>query len=451
MGLCFGVCLRCRPCAAGRFKCRCVSIIAAENQHRTGRNLAAQRHGHAGIPRLGRSLNGRRGDVLLRGAGNQNRVVRLSQLIVVAPGNKQIRASVPVGHSTDAPARLQGLRQRDFLVRDGFGGFPQLNQGDGGAVLNLEPIICRVHPDGVVDVNFLSRRRVKNPLVAGHGNVQRSGSRLQSLFVNGNVRVGVGLEALAVLIHHFQRLRLYIGIVGAALGILTRRGVDAGNDLIAHLQRNIGFKRACHCSGGDLSLPQDKAGSAVIRVKPRRADVGVHRHIAAFHRVVQLHLNIYGICILLKWFGAGFPVLQQHRRGIGNDLLPRLFPGGRNGEIIAEYLLYIVIFGISQLHAELASRCQLSGRNIQRHIPYCRTPFFCNRVVLIVPVCIYRQKKYIHRGYFRVCTVNAQRNLCTVRRHGAHRCNRKITGGLGTHRSRFGSAVCCQCRRNRKC
>ena len=106
IGLCFGVCLRCRPCAAGGFKYRCVSIIAAENQHRTGRNLAAQLHGHAGIPRLGRSLNGCRGDVLLCGAGNRNRVVRLPQLIVVALGNEQIRAAVPVGHGADTPARL---------------------------------------------------------------------------------------------------------------------------------------------------------------------------------------------------------------------------------------------------------------------------------------------------------------------------------------------------------
>jgi len=329
IGLCLGAGMGCHPCAVGRFKFRCVSIIAAEDQHRAGRNLAAQLHGHAGIPRLGRSLNGCRGDGLLRGAGNRNRVVRLPQLIVVAPGNEQIRAAVPVGHGADTPARLQGLRQRDFLVCDGFGGFPQLNQSDGAAVLNLEFVSRRVHADGVVDVDLSSRRRVKNPLVAGHGDVQRGGSRLQSLFVNGNVRVGVGLEALAVLIHHFQRLRLYIGIVGAALGVLARRGVDAGNNLVAHLQRNIGVKRACHCSGGDLSLPQDKAGSAVIRVKPRRADVGVHRHIAAFHRVVQPHLNIYGICILLKWFGAGFPVLQQHRRSVGNDLRPCLFPGSR--------------------------------------------------------------------------------------------------------------------------
>ena len=140
-------------------------------------------------------------------------------------------------------------------MRDGSGGFPQLNQGDGGAVLNLELIICRVHSDGVVDVDLSGFRRVKNPLVAGHGDVQRGGSRLQSLFVNGNVRVGVGLETLAVLIHHFQRLRLYIGIVGAALGILTRRGVDAGNDLVAHLQRHIGVKRTGYRAGLDLSLP----------------------------------------------------------------------------------------------------------------------------------------------------------------------------------------------------
>ena len=179
----------------------------------------------------------------------------MPQLIVIASGNKQIRASVPVGHSTDAPARLQGLRQRDFLVRDGFGGFPQLNQSDGAAVLNLEFVSRRVHPDGVVDVNFLSRRRVKNPLVAGHGDVQRGGSRFQSLFVNGNVRIHVRLETLAVLIHHFQCLRLYIGIVGAALGVLTRRGVDAGNDLVAHLQRHIGVKRAGYRASFDLSLP----------------------------------------------------------------------------------------------------------------------------------------------------------------------------------------------------
>ena len=200
-------------------------------------------------------MNDRRGDVLLRGAGNQNRVVRLPQLIVVASGNKQFRTSVPVSHSTDAPARLQGLRQRDFLVRDGLSGFPQLNQGDGGAVLNLELITCWVHPNGVVDVDFSGCRRIKNPLVTGHGDVQRSGSRFQSLFVNGNVRIRVRLETLAVLIHHFQRLRLYIGIVGAALGVLARRGVDAGNDLVTHLQRHIGVKRAGYRASFDLSLP----------------------------------------------------------------------------------------------------------------------------------------------------------------------------------------------------
>ena len=226
-----------------------------ENQHRTGRNLAAQLHGHAGIPRLGRSLNGCRGDVLLCGTGNQNGVVRLPQLIVIASGNKQIRASVPVSHSTDAPARLQGLRQRDFLVHDGLCGFPQLNQGDGAAVLNLEFVSRRVHPDGVVDVDFSGCRRIKNPLVTGHGDVQRGGSRLQSIFVNGNVRVGVGLETISILVHHFQRLGIDIGIVGAALGILTRRGVDAGNDLVAHLQRHIGVKRAGYRAGLDLSLP----------------------------------------------------------------------------------------------------------------------------------------------------------------------------------------------------
>ena len=179
----------------------------------------------------------------------------MPQLIVIASGNKQIRASVPVGHSTDAPARLQGLRQRDFLVRDGFGGFPQLNQSDGAAVLNLEFIVRRVHPNGVVNVDLSGCRRIENPLVAGHRNVQRGGSRFQSLFVNGNVRIRVRLETLAVLIHHFQCLRLYIGIVGAALGVLTRRGVDAGNDLVAHLQRHIGVKRAGYRASFDLSLP----------------------------------------------------------------------------------------------------------------------------------------------------------------------------------------------------
>ena len=140
-------------------------------------------------------------------------------------------------------------------MRDGFGGFPQLNQSNGAAVLNLEFVSRRVHPDGVVDVDFSGCRRIKNPLVTGHGDVQRSGSRFQSLFVNGNVRIRVRLETLAVLIHHFQRPRLDISIVGAALGVLARRGVDAGNDLVTHLQRNIGVKRTGYRAGLDLSLP----------------------------------------------------------------------------------------------------------------------------------------------------------------------------------------------------
>ena len=51
---------------------------------------------------------------------------------------------------------------------------------------------------------FLASPRQK-PLVAGHGDVcsvVAPGS--QSIFVNGNVRVGVGLETTAVLIHHFN-------------------------------------------------------------------------------------------------------------------------------------------------------------------------------------------------------------------------------------------------------
>ena len=88
-----------------------------------------------------------------------------------------------------------------------------------------------------------------------------------------------------------------------------------------------------------------------------------------------------------------------------------------HSEITAERLPYIIIFGIGQLHAELTPGCQLSSRNIQRYIPYRCIHFLGNRVIFIIPRCSYRQKKHIHHRYFRICTLNVQRDLSAVRGH----------------------------------
>ena len=89
-------------------------------QHDVGavRNFAAQLYGHAGVASLGRSLNGHCGDIFLRCAGNQHRVIRALEhgFIVVALGQEDALVLLPVDHSADTPPRLQRLRQRHLIV-----------------------------------------------------------------------------------------------------------------------------------------------------------------------------------------------------------------------------------------------------------------------------------------------------------------------------------------------
>ena len=93
-------------------------IILSQQNTGTLRNLAAQLRGHAGIPRLGRSLNGHCGDIFLRCAGNQHRVIRTLEhgFVVVALGQEDALVLLPVDHGADTPPRLQGLRQRHLIV-----------------------------------------------------------------------------------------------------------------------------------------------------------------------------------------------------------------------------------------------------------------------------------------------------------------------------------------------
>ena len=89
-------------------------------QHDVGAlwNLAAQLYGHAGVPRLGRSLNGHCWDIFLRCAGNQHRVIRALEhgFVVIALGQEDALVLLPVDHGADTPPRLQGLRQRHLIV-----------------------------------------------------------------------------------------------------------------------------------------------------------------------------------------------------------------------------------------------------------------------------------------------------------------------------------------------
>ena len=93
-------------------------IILFQQNTGTLRNLAAQLHAHAGVASLGRSLNGHCGDIFLRCAGNQHRIVRTMEhgFIVVALGQEDALVLLPVDHGADTPPRLQGLRQRHLIV-----------------------------------------------------------------------------------------------------------------------------------------------------------------------------------------------------------------------------------------------------------------------------------------------------------------------------------------------
>ena len=294
-------------------------------QHNVGalRNLTAQLHRHAGIPRLGHSLNGHCGDILLRRAGNQHRVVRTLEhgFVVVALGQEDVLVLLPVGHGADTPPRLQRLRQRHLIVHlwlreDQVGGQGNLLfsfEVKGSSVIGI-----LAYCNGNRGLSFFCR--LEQPLIAGQVDVQLGSPRLQRGFHNGGIGIGIVPEALSAGIHHFQCLR-----VRGFVKILPYRHIQAGNHIT--IQGQFLIERAGHCLPVlYISCPQPLV-VGTVRIKRGVGRIGEDCHVALLQRRIQRDLYIHRRFALFEALRPHRAVFHQGSSGVLENFLRRFFAG----------------------------------------------------------------------------------------------------------------------------
>ena len=331
-------------------------------QHDVGavRNFAAQLHAHAGVASLGRSLNGHCGDILLRRAGNQHRVIRSLEhgFIVVALGQEDALVLLPVDHGADTPPRLQGLRQRHLIVllwlrEDQVGGQGNLLfpfKVKGGAVIG----ILR-HRNGKRSLSLFGR--LEQPLIAGQVDVQLGSPRVQRSFHDGGIGIGIVPEALSAVIRHLQRLG-----VGGPVKVLPHRHIQAGNHIV--VKRQFLIELTGHClTILYISCPQTLV-VGTVRVKRGVGRIGKDRHVALLQRGIQRDLYIHRLFTLFEVLCPHRAVFHQGGSGVLEDLLRRLYVGfvcrfnGHRFAVAVEGLVCIAVVFI-QVCLNSIALCQL--------------------------------------------------------------------------------------------
>ena len=314
-----------QECATAQHTVRVRRTCIIFFQHDVGavRNFAAQLYGHAGVPRLRRSLNGHCGDIFLRCAGNQHRVIRALEhgFIVVALGQEDALVLLPVDHGTDTPPRLQRLRQRHLIVllwlrEDQVGGQGNLLfpfKVKGGAVIG----ILR-HRNGKRSLSLFGR--LEQPLIAGQVDVQLGSPRVQRSFHDGGIGIGIVPEALSAVIRHLQRLG-----VGGPVKVHPHRHIQAGNHIV--VKRQFLIELTGHClTILYISCPQTLV-VGTVRVKGGVGRIGKDCHVALIQRGIQRDLYIHRLFALFEVLLPHRAVFHQGSSGVLENFLRRLYAG----------------------------------------------------------------------------------------------------------------------------